>query len=178
MIYMPKLFLFALLSALAVAASLHAWRTRQAYGFYRFFAFECLALLITWNAGHWFHDPFSRQQIASWTLFVVGTALAAHGSYLLRAVGMSQRRVIEETRTLVEVGVYRYIRHPLYASLMIFAWGVYLKGVDWASAILALAASAFLAATARNEEEHNINRFGGAYSEYMDRTKMFIPFLL
>ncbi len=173
-----RFLLFFLLSAGAVGASLHSWRTRQAYGFFRFFSFEALAVLIVWNAGRWFREPFSPQQVISWTIFVLSTALAAHGFYLLKAVGRAQRRVIEDTQTVVEVGAYRYIRHPLYASLMLFGWGVFFKGMDLASGVLAVSASALLVATARYEEGFNLKRLGGAYAEYMKRTKMFIPFVL
>jgi protein-S-isoprenylcysteine O-methyltransferase Ste14 len=173
-----QLLLFVVLSAVAVAVSLHAWRTRLAYGLFRFFAFEFLAVLIVWNASRWFRNPLSIQQIVSWTIFAASTALAAHGVHLLRSVGKAQRRVMENTETVVEVGVYRFIRHPLYASLLFIGWGVFLKGPDLPSGVLALAATAFWVATARYEERFNIDRFGVAYSEYMKRTKMFVPFLL
>ena len=173
-----RLFLFVVLSAAAVAVSGHAWRARQAYGFFRFFGFETLAVLIVWNAGRWFREPFSILQIVSWTLFAVSIALAAHGIYLLRAVGGAHRRIMEDTQIVVEVGLYRYIRHPLYASLMVLGWGVFFKGVDLPSGVLASAATALFFATARYEEGFNIDCFGAAYSEYMKRTKMFIPFVL
>jgi protein-S-isoprenylcysteine O-methyltransferase Ste14 len=173
-----SLVLLVVLSAAAIAASLHAWRQHHVYGSYRFLAFEAIVLSIAWNAGRWFLNPFSRLQIASWTLLVLGTALAIHGSYLLNVFGRAQRRGIGDTLTLVEIGVYRYIRHPLYASLMLLAWGVFLKGTDLVSAVLTLMATVFLAATARSEERFNIERFGSSYLGYMKRTKMFIPFLL
>jgi protein-S-isoprenylcysteine O-methyltransferase Ste14 len=173
-----ELLLFVVFSAAAVAASLHAWCTRQAYGWYRFFAFEALGLLIVWNVRCWFREPFSIQQMVSWTLFAVSAALAAHGIYLLKAVGKAQARVMEDTQRVVEVGAYRYIRHPLYASLMLFCWGVFFKGADLPSLALASLATGFLIATARCEERFNIERFGTAYSEYIKRTNMFIPFVL
>jgi protein-S-isoprenylcysteine O-methyltransferase Ste14 len=178
MIGPAQVLLFAALSAVAVVASLHAWRTRLAYGFFRFFAFELLAALIVWNAGRWFHDPWSIQQIVSWIIIAASTALAAHGVCLLRTAGRARRRVVEDTETVVEVGVYRFIRHPLYASLLLFGWGVFLKGPDVPGAALALAATTFWVATARYEERFNIDNLGAAYSEYMKRTKMFVPFLL
>src|SRR5574340_1054310 len=98
-----ELLLLVAFSAVAVAASLHAWRTQQAYGWYRFLAFEALGLLIVWNVRRWFREPFSIQQIVSWTLFVVSGALAAHGIYLLKAVGKSQARVMEDTQRVVEI---------------------------------------------------------------------------
>ncbi len=173
-----KLVLFVSLSAVVVAASVHSWRTRQAYGFFRFLAFECLILLIVWNTSGWFREPFSTLQVVSWAIFALSTALAVHGVHLLKSIGRAQSRVMEDTQTVVEIGAYRYIRHPLYASLIFFGWGVFFKGVDLPSAVLALAATAFWVATARCEERFNVDCFGAAYSAYMKRTKMFVPFLL
>jgi protein-S-isoprenylcysteine O-methyltransferase Ste14 len=173
-----NVFLFVVLSAVAVIASLHAWRVRQSYGLFRFLAFESLALLIVWNVRHWFRDPFSFSQIVSWVIIVASTILAIHGLYLLRVVGRARARIMENTQTVVQVGVYRFIRHPLYSSLMFFGWGVFFKSCDYMSAALALVATSFWIATARSEERFNIARFGAAYGEYMGRTKMFIPFTL
>ena len=61
---------------------------------------------------------------------------------------------------------------------MLFGWGVFFKGTDLASGVLAVSATAFLVATARYEEGFNLKRLGGAYAEYMKRTKMFIPFVI
>jgi len=169
--------LFGVFTIIATLASLHAWRARQAYGAFRFLAFECLALLIVWNARRWFRDPLSAPQIMSWIVLAGSTALAAHGLYLLRVVGRARARIMEDTQVVVQAGAYRYIRHPLYASLLFFGWGVFFKGCDLASAALALAATVCWTATARYEEHFNVARFGPAYSDYMKRTKMFVPFL-
>jgi protein-S-isoprenylcysteine O-methyltransferase Ste14 len=126
-----ELLLFVVLSAVAIAASVHAWRTHQAYGYFRFFAFEFLAVLIVWNASHWFREPLSLQQTVSWTIIAGSTALAVHGLHLLGSIGRAQRRVMEDTQAVVEVGAHRYIRHPLYASLMFFGWGVLFKVSIW-----------------------------------------------
>jgi protein-S-isoprenylcysteine O-methyltransferase Ste14 len=68
--------------------------------------------------------------------------------------------------------------HPLYASLALFGWGVFLKGADAFSAILAAIATAFLVVAARAEENFNIARLGSAYSDYRRETKMFIPYVI
>ncbi|UCF78602.1 MAG: DUF1295 domain-containing protein [Candidatus Eiseniibacteriota bacterium] len=173
-----RLVLFVVLSGIAVAASVHAFRTRLAYGFYRFIAFETLALLVVWNTNRWFREPLSVHQLVSWVLLAGSTALAAHGMHLLRVVGKAKKRFIEDTESLVRVGVYRYIRHPLYASLAFFGWGVFLKGLDAVSCILAAVATAFLVATSLSEESFDVDRLGVAYSEYKKQTKMFIPYVI
>lgn len=83
----------------------------------------------------------------------------------------------ENTTTLVRLGAYRYIRHPLYSSLLWLAWGIFFKDPSLPGGVLALAALAFLVATAKVEEAENLHRFGADYAAYMKTTKMFIPFL-
>ena len=84
----------------------------------------------------------------------------------------------EKTTALVTVGAYRYIRHPLYSSLLFLAWGIFFKDPSWAGGLLAMAASLFLVVTARAEEAEDRRYFGETYQKYMQETKMFIPFLL
>jgi len=84
---------------------------------------------------------------------------------------------MEETTVLVMQGAFRYIRHPLYSSLLFLGWGIFFKDPSFIGSILVLAASAFITATAKVEESENINKFCNTYVEYMKKTKMFIPFL-
>ena len=173
-----RLVLLMVLSSGVVFVSGHAWKAREVYGLVRFLAFETLVVLVVRNIGEWFTEPWSPRQITSWIIFLASMALAAHGSQLLMSVGRARERLIEDTCRIVEVGAYRYIRHPVYASLMFFTWGVFLKDVAWGSGLLAAATTVFLFVTARLEEAHNLERLGVAYSQYMKRTRMFIPFFL
>jgi protein-S-isoprenylcysteine O-methyltransferase Ste14 len=50
---------------------------------------------------------------------------------------------IEKTTILVTTGAYRYIRHPLYSSLLFLAWGIFFKAPSWPGGLLALAATFF-----------------------------------
>ena len=84
---------------------------------------------------------------------------------------------IEKTTRLVTTGAFKYIRHPLYSSLVLLAWGVFFKHPSWLAGGVVLGATAFLVATAKAEEVENGRYFGTAYQAYMQRTKMFIPFI-
>ena len=175
---------FALASAGIVYVSRRALRSPRSHGFYRFFAFEFIAAVIVLNAPYWFRDPFAPRQLASWLLLFGSIWPAAVGLRLLVTAGRPTSESsdptqlgFEKTTALVAVGMYRYIRHPMYASLLGLAWGAALKDVSTASFVLALAACASVLATALAEEREDLAHFGPSYAEYMKSTRRFIPFL-
>ena len=182
---MLRLIIFIVASAGLVYVSRASLRVPRSHGFYRFFAWEFILVLILINLERWFSNPFSICQVISWILLIVSTFLVVHGVHLLRIIGKpDEQRVedvpmvgIEKTTTLVTVGAFKYIRHPLYSSLLFLTWGVFFKGPSWLGGILALTASLFLLATAKVEEAENSRFFGAAYQTYSKQTKMFIPFL-
>jgi protein-S-isoprenylcysteine O-methyltransferase Ste14 len=173
---MPKTLLFIIFSA---GITLFSWpylRKPRVHGFYRYFVFEALLALILINVGFWFRNPFSIHQIISWVLLVASVFLAIHGFYLLRSVGKPQGS-FEDTTQLVIVGAYRFIRHPLYASLLFLGWGSFLKHFSWFGLALVSIITLLLFLTARVEEAENKIHFGESYTSYIQRTKMFIPYI-
>jgi protein-S-isoprenylcysteine O-methyltransferase Ste14 len=173
---MTRLLVFFILLAGIAFCSRSFLRNPHSHGFYRFFAFGSLLLLVTLNAEYWFWNPFSLLQIFSWLALVGSAGLAIQGFYLLRAVGKPVGN-LEATTRLVRCGAYRYIRHPLYASLLYLGLGVMLKNVTLVSLSLFVGLLAFLIATARAEEQESIAHFGADYLDYMKKTRMFVPYL-
>ncbi|HSR34002.1 MAG TPA: isoprenylcysteine carboxylmethyltransferase family protein [Anaerolineae bacterium] len=162
-----------------------AWLVNpRSHGFYRFFSWEAILVLGLLNMELWFRDPFSWHQIISWCFLAVSGYLVIHSVHLLWLLGKpSSKREgeplfeFEKTTRLVTVGIYRYIRHPMYSSLLFLAWGVFFKKPSWAGGLLAVVATLFLVAAGKIEEAEDIRYFGEAYREYIKRTKMFIPAL-
>jgi len=85
---------------------------------------------------------------------------------------------MENTTNLINTGLYKYIRHPLYLSLMLLGFGALLKNIDILKISLSVINIIALICTVKVEENEMINRFGNEYIEYMKKTKMFIPFIL
>jgi protein-S-isoprenylcysteine O-methyltransferase Ste14 len=179
-----KVILFIAASAGIAWVSRASLRDFRVHGFYRFFAWEAILALFLLNVGYWFSQPFSLHQVIAWSLLIISLFLVIHGFQLLHMVSKSARERsdpalmdFERTTELVKVGAFRYIRHPLYSSLLFLAWGVFFKHPNWAGLFLAGIATFFLAMTARIEEAENLAYFGTAYETYMKQTRMFIPFL-
>lgn len=186
---MFRIFLFAIFSAALVYVSRASLKTARSHGFYRFFAWECILALFILNfisPQQWFGDPLSVHQLISWALLAGSIVPGVYGVRLLLTKGKPDARRtqdtplvwIEKTTQLVTTGVFKYIRHPLYSSLLLLAWGVFFKRPHWDSGGVVLGATVFLLVTAKIEETENIRYFGAAYRDYMQQTKMFIPFVL
>jgi protein-S-isoprenylcysteine O-methyltransferase Ste14 len=159
-------------------------RNFRSHGFYRFFVWEAILVLILLNLDYWFYALFSIHQLISWLLLIISIFLVVHGVQLLHAVGNpDDERTdpsligIEKTTELVTVGAYQYIRHPLYSSLLFLAWGTFFKHLSWIGVGLAVLATFFLTMTAKVEEREDVGFFGDVYRDYMKQTKMFVPFL-
>ncbi len=90
---------------------------------------------------------------------------------------MPENLSFENTVNVVETGLYRYIRHPMYSSLLLLGWGAFKKHITPISIVLILTVTGFLIACAKVEESENIRFFRSVYKSYMQRTRMFIPWL-
>jgi protein-S-isoprenylcysteine O-methyltransferase Ste14 len=182
---MTKWILFAALSAAVLYVSRKSLRVPGSHGFYRFFAWEIILVLVFLNLDSWFRDPLSWHQLISWPLLVLCVvplvfgvrSLARQGKPAVQRESEPQLHAFEKTTTLVTTGIYRYIRHPLYSSLLFLAWGAFFKLPSAVGALLALSATGFLLVTAGADEAECIRYFGPEYAAYRKRTARFIPFL-
>ena len=181
-----KVIMFAVGSMILIYISRASLRQSRSHGFYRFFAWETILILFLLNVDFWFRDPFAWHQIISWTLLFASLVPLAFGISALRARGKPANvregdpslLAFEKTTKLVTTGIYHHIRHPLYSSLLLLAWGIFLKLPSWPGLAITAVATTFLFATAQADENECIQFFGEEYRAYMKQTKRFIPFLL
>lgn len=161
-----------------------AWLSRKAllrpksHGYYRFFAAQLILLLLVLN-----RNPEGDQTIAQ-ILLAVSAGLVVLGYGALRrfgkpAPGRDDEALLgfEKTTTLVTGSVFRFIRHPMYASLLALAWAFHFRDPSWLAFALAAGASWLLDRTARADERECIAYFGDDYAAYMRRTRRFVPYL-
>ena len=136
------------------------------------------------NIPFWIKNPLSPPQLVSWVLLFSSITLVILGLYFLSArgapddsAGRPENYSFENTTRLVTAGPYKYIRHPMYSSLLLLAWGALIKHITIYGSVVVLIETALLVMTAKKEESENILLFGSPYEEYIKKTKMFIPWL-
>ncbi len=177
--------IFIVVSLIILAISWKSLRQPGSHGFYRFLAWEAILALFVINMKFWFYKPFNWNQIISWSLLflciiplVFGVrALRTHGKPSRQREGEPALLAFEKTTALVTSGIYHYIRHPLYSSLFLLAWGIFFKSPSLIGATLSVAATVFLIATAKADETECTRFFGPQYQEYMKTTRMFVPYI-
>ena len=182
---MLEIVVFILVSISFIWIFRYALKNIASHGFYRFFAFEGILALFLLNYPYWFVDRFSNQQILSWILLLISLFFLLNSLFLLNQKGgyenrskMPENLTFENTTNLIESGIYRYIRHPMYSSLLLLSWGVFLKNITLWTLLLSLFITLFLYLTVRVEEKENRYFFGKKYEDYMCRTKIFIPWIV
>ena len=181
---MERLILFGILSLPVILISWQTLFKIESHGFYRFFSWECIIGLFVNNFRYWFVHPLSNEQLLSWLFLFISIYLVVAGVILLKKVGKpapnrNEKTLyqFEKTTVLIERGLYKYIRHPLYSSLLFLTWGIFLKNTTAWLFCIAMMSTIFLYLTAIFDEKECIKFFGSSYREYMKRTKLFIPFI-
>jgi protein-S-isoprenylcysteine O-methyltransferase Ste14 len=181
---MIKTIIFLILSIPVVSISWRSLHSIKNHGFYRFIAWECILWLAISNIVFWFKDPLAVHQIVSWILLFSSIYPILSGAVIMKKAGKADRQrdnslyAFEKTSQLIETGIFKYIRHPLYCSLLLLTWGIFFKHFDYFLLIVAVVSSLALLLTAMMEEKENISYFGDQYREYMKRTSMFVPFII
>lgn len=107
-------------------------------------------------------------------LLTGGLALGTSG---VRDLGRANLTALPRPRaegTLVEAGVYRHLRHPLYAAVMLVGLGWALAAASVPAMVAASALVGWLDLKSRREEAWLLARFPG-YAAYRDRTSRFVP---
>ncbi len=182
---MDRIIIFLTLSILIIFVS---WRTIfniKSHGFYRFFSWECIAWLFATNYKYWFEYPFSINQIFSWIFLIISGYLVIMGVILIKKngkpkVNRNQKTLyqFEQTTELINKGIFKYIRHPLYSSLLFLTWGICLKNPSIELILISILSTIFLYLTAIFDEKECIDFFGDQYIEYMKKSKRFIPYII
>jgi protein-S-isoprenylcysteine O-methyltransferase Ste14 len=129
----------------------------------------------------WRHVPYAVTNVSP-IAASAGVALCALGigvaiwarTQLGRNWGMPMS--LREGHELVTTGPYAFVRHPIYAGILLAVVGTTL--VEWFPWMVLLAAFfAYFVYAAKVEERSMARQFPSEYPDYKNRTKMLIPLL-
>ncbi len=83
---------------------------------------------------------------------------------------------IRDEHRLVDSGIYRKIRHPMYTAIFLYALAQSFLLANWiAGPACFVAFTVMYAMRIRPEEKMMLDKFGEQYSQYMARTKRLVP---
>ena len=114
------------------------------------------------------------------TLCGAGLLLIAAGCGVAGAVSLGRNLTPfpkpSASSTLVQTGVYKLIRHPLYTAVFCGSVGWALVWRSWPALLAALALAPLFDAKARREESWLRQQFPD-YSSYEQRVRRFVPWI-
>ena len=135
-----------------------------------FLQFTIIGIMVIFSKGF-----FSNY--ISLTIFIIGASLGVWALSYNRLGNFNIQPKMRENAKLITTGIYRYIRHPMYLSvitmMLAFFWStpILLEGLFFISLIMVL----FL--KAKIEEKIWIEH-DSKYNEYRAKSRYFIPFFL
>ena len=111
-------------------------------------------------------------------LLIIPTLWLFHRSHKDLGTNWSVSLEIREGHNIVDTGVYKHVRHPMYTA--IWLWCIvqalllnnYIAGL---SGLVCFGLLYFL--RVKKEERMMLQEFGKTYEDYMTRTKRIIPFI-
>ena len=172
-----KIIIFIIIALLIFIKFRPALRSVTTHGFYVFFAFESMLVLLFINMGFWTVHVVSLYQIISWVFLVVSAFIAISGFYGLKKYGKPDDEW-ENTTVLIDRGIFRYIRHPLYSSLILLVIGILLKRITVVPLMISSICIVFLITASLVEERESLKKFGEAYTTYKRTTTRYVPFII
>lgn len=120
-------------------------------------------------------DPSTLRGVGI-VLYTIGLAAAIMGRVQLGWNWSDiEKAYVKQDHALVSHGLYRYVRHPIYAGDLLLLLGLELALNSWCA--LGIAALAVYVRRQAIREEGQLRRALPGYEEYCRRTNRFLPFV-
>jgi protein-S-isoprenylcysteine O-methyltransferase Ste14 len=123
---------------------------------------------------------FSKGFFSSWLsifVFIVGVGLGIWALLHNRLGNFNIQPKMKEGAVLVTSGIYAYIRHPMYLSVIVMSFALVFSSVTLLQSFFFFALLLVLVLKAKKEESLWMEE-SEAYEKYRSKTKLFIPFIL
>lgn len=118
----------------------------------------------------------SGQRVVGLTFIVIGLTVMLVAQISLWR-NYAATLVIREDHQLIQHGLYRWVRHPIYLGALIVVFGIPTYTSSLYGLLTMVAVIPILLNRIRLEEGLLIEAFGDAYRAYQKRTKKLIPFI-
>lgn len=115
--------------------------------------------------------------LMSITIFILGAGLGIWALLHNKLGNFNIQPKMKEGAVLVTSGIYAFIRHPMYLSVIIMSFAFILSSVTILQSFLFLSLIFVLFLKAKKEESIWLEE-GEDYAKYRAKTKLFLPFLL
>ena len=103
------------------------------------------------------------------TLLYAGWIILTCGLAILIISSQTRRRAHRVSETLIQSGIYAYVRHPEFLGHMLIIISLTLMAQHPISAAIGLVLLLLLCIEIVEEDRRNIEKFGDAYKDYMKK---------
>ena len=107
---------------------------------------------------------------------IIGFAIAIVAAFTLKS-NYSSTLVIREGQKLIEHGLYRVVRHPIYFGIILAVVGIPVAAASVRGVLVMLLLVPVFLNRIRMEEKLLVQAFGDEYRAYRKKTKKLIPFI-
>ncbi len=131
--------------------------------------FSCIIFLA-------FRAKLNDLNLISLSFIAVSIAIGLHAIIDMQLKNLNIQPSLKQNHKLITKGIYTYIRHPMYTSVLLLCFGLMLNNNTLATQVVMLILVIDLILKSNFEEKLLSKRFKN-YDEYRQKTGRFIPFL-
>jgi protein-S-isoprenylcysteine O-methyltransferase Ste14 len=128
------------------------------------------------NLGYPMFSIQSPMNIVGVIMFIIGLIISISAQVTINT-NYSWTLEIREGHTLVENGLYKYVRHPIYLGTFIRVIAIPIYMSSFSGFLLGLLSIPVLNYRISLEERMLIEEFGEEYKQYRERTWKLFPYL-
>ena len=110
-------------------------------------------------------------------IFLVGAMIGLFALTHNKLGNFNIQPKMKENAKLITTGIYAYIRHPMYLSVLLMMLAIFIGSPSMIEAIFLSLLTIVLVLKAKKEESLWSEK-SQKYVDYKNRTKLFIPFIL